>query len=248
MQKSEWLPTLPLHVAIWSQIILDSDLSWADQGKAIRLLANAWSSGELVRAKWASDEAWQAANRLWPEMLEERDERLRARDRNRSRAKTAADARWNAPRTDEELDAPSNAPSMLEACSKHRRSDQDQDQDQEHDQDQEQDQESPSLRSGDRGERALRRVPDDFELTQERFEYGLEQGLTVEAIGEEFEQFRDHRYRSPRTKWDLAWKAWVRKAVEIRGLGVSRRGPPQQTAAARTMTNVEEFLKQSGAL
>jgi hypothetical protein len=79
---------------------------------------------------------------------------------------------------------------------------------------------------------ALRQCPSSFTLTPPRFEYGLAQGLTVEAIGEEFEAFLDYRYRTPKTKWDLAWKAWVRKAVQIRGLGMSRTGP--LTAAEKT--------------
>lgn len=106
-----------------------------------------------------------------------------------------------------------------------------------------------SLRSVDSAP-ASRQCPASFELTTERFEYAVAQGLTVEATGEEFEVFTDHRYRTPRTKWDLAWKAWVRKAVQIRGAGRSRTGP--MTAAEKTdqaFKNVRAMMaRQGGAL
>jgi len=263
MVKSEWLPTMPLHVAIWSQIVMEAELSWADQGKTIRLLANAWSSGELSRKPWASDDAWRSAERMWPEMLAERNKNLRTKDTNSVRAKAAAEARWkDAPPVP--ADAPSNAPSMLQACVEHPPSnaqsmlqacvehppsnaqsmEQEQKQEQEQEQEQDQEQKALSLRSR---ETPSRRVPDGFELSKDRFEYALERGLTVEDAGEEFEAFLDHRFKTPKTKWDLAWKAWVRKAVQIRGLGSSRRTQPQ-TAAQRSMETAEEFGREAGVL
>lgn len=93
--KSDWLPTMPLHVAIWSQLVLELDLDWADQGMSIRLLANAWSSGTLRRMSWATDQAWAAAERLWPELDAERKRNLETRASLSERGKTGADARWN---------------------------------------------------------------------------------------------------------------------------------------------------------
>lgn len=94
-QKSQWLPTLPLHVAIWSQVIMDSDLSWADQGKAIRLLCNSWSRGEaVVRPAWASDPAWGAFDRMWPEMARTMSDAAATAKRNSEHAQKAARARW----------------------------------------------------------------------------------------------------------------------------------------------------------
>ena len=98
MMKSDWLPTMPLHVAIWSQLVLELDLSWTDQGMAIRLLSNAWSSGTLRRAQWATDNSWAAVERLWPEIDSERQRNLETRDSLSRRGKSGADARWNGPR------------------------------------------------------------------------------------------------------------------------------------------------------
>lgn len=95
MLKSDWLPTMPLHIAIWSQVVLELDLDWADQGMTIRLLANAWSSTTLKRAGWATDRAWEAAERLWPELDAERQKNLDTRESLSRRGKSGADARWN---------------------------------------------------------------------------------------------------------------------------------------------------------
>lgn len=128
---------MPLHVAIWSQIVMDSDLDWADQGMAIRLLANAWSSGELARKQWATDAAWQAAERMWPSMLREREANTKTRETNSARAKAAAEARWN---------AQSNARSMLGAMLEHDSGDaRSKEQEQEHKQEQEQEQKQEAL-------------------------------------------------------------------------------------------------------
>lgn len=243
MVKSEWLPTMPLHVAIWSQIVMEAELSWADQGKTIRLLANAWSSGELSRKPWASDDAWRSAERMWPEMLAERNKNLRTKDTNSVRAKAAAEARWKDAHP-VPADAPSNAPCVEHPPSNAQSMEQEQKQEQEQEQEQDQEQKALSLRSR---ETPSRRVPDGFELSKDRFEYALERGLTVEDAGEEFEAFLDHRFKTPKTKWDLAWKAWVRKAVQIRGLGSSRRTQPQ-TAAQRSMETAEEFGREAGVL
>lgn len=239
--KSDWLPTMPLHVAIWSQLALELDLDWADQGMSIRLLANAWSSGTLRRMSWATDQAWAAAERLWPELDAERKRNLETRASLSERGKTGADARWNGRSMQRPLaDDESGNATAKEHKHKHK-----QEQKQKLNQDQEQ-----KLPSSLRSDGARRQAPPDLQLTQPRFEYALDSGLTTEAVGEEWEVFTDHRFKTPRTKWDLAWKAWVRKAVEIRGLGSSRRGPGDRgnTAAGRTMSNVEQFLKQSGAL
>ena len=88
---------MPLHVAIWSQIVMDSDLSWEDQGKSLRLLANAWSSGELDRKPWASDAAWQAAERMWPEMAKFRAEAIASREKLSEAGRKGNAVRWASP-------------------------------------------------------------------------------------------------------------------------------------------------------
>lgn len=87
---------MPLHVAVWSQIVLDSELSWEDQGKTVRLLANAWSIGRALRPAWASDSAWGAFERMWPEMEFVRQRAESTAATNSARAKAAAEARWDA--------------------------------------------------------------------------------------------------------------------------------------------------------
>jgi hypothetical protein len=244
--KSDWLPAMPLHVAIWSQIIMETDLSWADQGKTIRLLANAWSRGDVGdRPQWAGNAAWDAFCRMWPETMRHRQKAVASAEKNAAKAKLAADARWNAPGNAPNI-PPDDAPSMLQASDEHASStaqSKDPNPNPNPNQDPNQNPDPTSLRSV----AARRQAPPDFTLTRERFEYAVEKGLTIEDVGEEFEQFLDHRYRSPRTKWDLAWKAWVRKAVQIRGLGVSRRAGTL-TAAEQTKANAESALRRLGAL
>ena len=110
---------------------------------------------------------------------------------------------------------------------------------------QEQDQEQSSLTSFERNPLAAR--AGWLRVVEGSVQYALERGLTVEDAGEEFEAFLDHRFKTPKTKWDLAWKAWVRKAVQIRGLGSGRRTQPQ-TAAQRSMETAEEFGREAGVL
>lgn len=230
--KSKWLPTFPLHAAHWLADPRVQMLSKADRCELLEALLRSWMLGKAIVVTSRIAESYAE---LWPEYEAVKQEHEDAYERRRKQTDAARKARHGESVTTsvtEPVEPPEQSLSQTEP----------------EPQPKPQPYPEPEPKpSSLRSEGARRQAPPDLELTQPRFEYALEQGLTIEAIGEEWEAFLDHRYRTPRTKWDLAWKAWVRKAVEIRGLGVSRRGPPQ-TAAGRTMSNVEEFLKQSGAL
>jgi hypothetical protein len=90
-----------------------------------------------------------------------------------------------------------------------------------------------------------RLVPDDFELTEERLEYAVAQGLSAPDARREFESFRLHEFRDPKTDWQRAWQRWCRTAVarELPALGPSR-GPPrpaQKSYAERYSERLKAF-------
>lgn len=68
-------------------------------------------------------------------------------------------------------------------------------------------------------ERKATRLPDDFELTPERFEFARKERLSDEQIPREFERFRDHWLQASgrnaaKRDWDATWRNWVREAVD----------------------------------
>lgn len=94
--------------------------------------------------------------------------------------------------------------------------------------------------------RPSRRVPADFDLTDERLAFADSEGLGAIEARREFAKMRDHKFREPREDWDAVWRNWVRTAVDRKPMGRPSNGTAQ-TAAARTMRNVEEFLEEEKA-
>lgn len=193
--KSDWLPAMPLHVAIWSQIVMESELSWADQGKVVRLLANAWSRGDIPdRPKWASGAAWDAFCRLWPETMRHRQKAVASAEKNGARAKAAAEARWaDAPSMLQasDDDAPSNASSN--AQSRHPNP-------------------NPNPESSKKKiHRRGARLPDDVELTQEWREIAAAEGVPSAEVERVFREFAGYWRALPGQKackldWPLTWR------------------------------------------
>ena len=68
-------------------------------------------------------------------------------------------------------------------------------------------------REGAKSPRPARRVPLDFTLTVERLQFGTEQGLSQQAVGHEFAQFRDCEFSKAHSDWDATWRTWVRRAT-----------------------------------
>ena len=257
MVKSEWLPTMPLHVAIWSQIVMEAELSWADQGKTIRLLANAWSSGELSRKaghRMTHGGLLSACGpRCWRRGIRTPHEGHEQRPREGSRRGSVEGRTPFQPMPEQCSEMPSmrrasseQCPSMLQACVEHPPSNaqsMEQEQKQEQEQEQEQDQERKPLTSFERNPLAaragwLRVVEGSVRVRARTWPDGRGRWRGVRGVST-----TASRRRRPR---DLAWKA-VRKAVQIRGLGSSRRTQPQ-TAAQRSMETAEEFGREAGVL
>lgn len=57
-------------------------------------------------------------------------------------------------------------------------------------------------------------VPDDFELSDELYEWTKKKAPYM-PIGLEFERFHDYEFRRPYTDWPRVWRNWVRKWNEI---------------------------------
>lgn len=238
--KSDWLPTMPLHVAIWSQIVMDSDLSWADQGKAIRVLANAWSTGELIRAKWCGDEAWRAAERMWPEMLAARNENIAKRDKLSESGKRGNEIRWRS-RGDSPPESPPESPpdsppdspgDRIQSRSISSK------QKQEHNQKQE-----PEPK--ERAPRGWKKAPRDFALSDDLVDYGVEKGLTEDEVSEEYEAFMRCDFKTAHTDARDTFMNWLlREAKSRKKVAPIRRST---TAAQTTHDAAARALNKLGA-
>lgn len=238
--KSDWLPTMPLHVAIWSQIVFDSDLSWEDQGRAIRLLANAWSAGELERKAWASDEAWRAASRMWPEMLAARNENIAKRDKLSESGKRGNKIRWRS-RGDSPPDSPPESPPESPPDSPGDRIQSrsiSSKQKQEHNQKQE-----PEPK--ERAPRGWKKAPRDFALSDDLVDYGVEKGLTEDEVSEEYEAFMRCDFKTAHTDARDTFMNWLlREAKSRKKVAPIRRST---TAAQTTHDAAARALNKLGA-
>lgn len=84
-----------------------------------------------------------------------------------------------------------------------------------------------------------KRLPEDFELTAERYQIALAERLDPVR---EFANFRDHwsatsGARARKHNWDAAWRIWCRKAADM-----SDRQPPRgRPAEARAVADANEL-------
>ena len=104
-------------------------------------------------------------------------------------------------------------------------------------------QDTDSLRSSVRA--AAKRRPDGETLTAERLAFATSEGLAEDSARRAWAKMGDHEFPRPRSDWDATWRNWVRTEVER---AVPSRAPAYQTAAQRSMSNLKNFLKESGAL
>lgn len=232
--KSDWLPTMPLHVAIWSQIVMDSDLSWADQGKAIRVLANAWSTGELIRAKWCGDEAWRAAERMWPEMLAARNENIAKRDKLSESGKRGNEIRWRS-RGDSPPESPPESPPDSPPDSP---GDRIQSRSISSKQKQEHNQKKDIGRRGSR-------LPDDAVLTDEWRKVAADEGVPASEVETLFREFVGYWTALPGQKaTKLDWLATWRNRCIAKAPSY-RRSPSPQPDPSRRNSFVPEPARQN---
>jgi len=92
--------------------------------------------------------------------------------------------------------------------------------------------------------RPSRRVPDDFELTEELRSYAAQKG--VRDVDEEWENFRDHEFKPPGyTDWPATWRRWCRTAVRIAARdSAPHRGGGSLSAAEKTTAAVERVARE----
>lgn len=58
--------------------------------------------------------------------------------------------------------------------------------------------------------RATKRAPGDFVLTDDLTDFARLQGMTDEVVQDEFESFMDCEFKSPKTDWSATWRTWCR--------------------------------------
>lgn len=93
--KSPWLPDMPLPVGTWTQLVIEADLSWEEQGKLIRLFLNAWTRGSPGdRSAIVSDRVWDVFLRMVPEILATRKEHERLHVMRSTLGKAGNSVRW----------------------------------------------------------------------------------------------------------------------------------------------------------
>jgi hypothetical protein len=56
-------------------------------------------------------------------------------------------------------------------------------------------------------------VPDDFQVSQELYDWAIQEGYTPDQLRRESELFADHEFKSPRSDWNRAWQNWIRKSA-----------------------------------
>lgn len=101
--------------------------------------------------------------------------------------------------------------------------------------------EKDSKTGGEEKPRAARsaapsRLPDDFDLTEDRYAYALGKGVEPEST---FEAFRAYWHAKPKdnTKldWDLTWQSWVLREAKDR----RERTPPRKTRFEQAMEQID---------
>ena len=198
---------------------MDSDLSWADQGKAIRLLCNSWSRGEaVVRPAWASDTAWGAFERMWPEMARTMSDAVATAKRNSEHAQKAARARWeNAPSMPGAL--PEHPPGIPQSNHPNPNP-------------------NPKNKAKDIGRRGSR-LPDDAVLTQEWREIAKRHGVAdPERTFTEFKNYWTSLPGQKATKLDWR-KTWENRCIEVAGRQRPTFTPPDRPNLRNSLAPVE---------
>lgn len=86
-----------------------------------------------------------------------------------------------------------------------------------------------SLRSV--AQRATRKCPNSFEITEELIAWAGEEAPLVD-LKRETAKFRDHTFKSAHSDWGGAWRNWIRRSAEQMPRATS---PPLETAYQRSM-------------
>jgi hypothetical protein len=90
---------------------------------------------------------------------------------------------------------------------------------------------NPQEPSGNRKSARARRVPADFEVTEEMRKWARSRVPEVD-VDAETEKFRDHEYADPKSDWIAAWRTWMRNSLTFSrsgGRGPSREDAPKLT-------------------
>lgn len=229
--KTAWLPEMPINVAT---MLLDPRLaseSDAKIGRLIRVLSRAWITGGLGDVPASIR---PLAESFWPDYAE-----LRAKLHEKHRALSEAGARGGRPPKERGAERGALGPlkrgAESEAESTHPNP-------HPHPYPQPDPQPHPQPVVGRRGSR----LPDDAVLTGEWVEIAQRHGVRdVDAVFTEFVNYWTSLPGQRATKLDWT-KTWENQCIKTGGR--VRVGDRPQTAAGRTMSNVDAMLRSSGAL
>ena len=73
--------------------------------------------------------------------------------------------------------------------------------------------------------RGSKRVPKDFELSDDLATYASNKGMSKSVTASQFEAFKDWEYKTPKTDWDACWRTWCRRWEERNPKTISRDKP-----------------------
>jgi hypothetical protein len=75
---------------------------------------------------------------------------------------------------------------------------------------------APAAKKKTRVAKVQRRIPDDFEMTDERLAYGTGRGFSRAQVAGMFENFVGYYRQTGKqwADWDATWQTWVRRQVE----------------------------------
>lgn len=235
--KSKWLPTFPLHAANW---LADPRVQMLDpvaKSELLEALLRSWMLGRAISVGGTIAEAYAE---LWPEYEVVLHEHNALREKRAEQGRKGNEKRWGSPTGSPEdrnsdplaiaggsqVGSPEDrtpTPTITQTITT-----------------------TPTTTPTVVGRRGTR-LPDDAVLTDEWVEIARKHGVAdVDAV---FLEFVNHWTALPGQKaTKLDWtKTWENRCIAV-GAGRKQRRPAPSTAAARSMSNTEEFLVESGAL
>lgn len=232
--KSKWLPTFPLHAAHWLADPRVQMLSPAARTELLEALLRSWMLGKGVAVSPKIAEAYAD---LWPEYEAVLKQHVEAYERRQKQTDAARRARHGSSVT---VSVTENATEPDEP------EEQSLSQQEPEPEPEPYPEPKPEPEPRERKPRGWKKAPRDFALSADLVDYGLDKGLTEDEVRDEFEAFMRCDFKTPHTDARDTFMNWLLREAKSRGRTRSVSRP--QTAAGRTMSNVEEFLKQSGAL
>lgn len=226
--KSKWLPTFPLHAANWLADPRVQMLKPVAKSQLLEALLRSWMLGKAIEVPAIIAQSY---GELWPEYEAVLHEHNALREKRAELGKLGNDKRWGSQKGSQ-LRSQKGSPG--DRTRVHRTPTP-----------------TPTPTStltqtgtqpvvGRRGSR----LPDDAVLTGEWVEIAERHGVRdVDSVFVEFVNYWTSLPGQKATKLDWT-KTWENQCIKVGRPGRSER---PRTAAAETMSNVREFLEDSGA-